>query len=152
MIWSLTRRSALQIGAGAIAALSFPAVRAHEFFSTSLTVHHPWTRASAQGANSAIVSMKFDDVRVTDSLIGAQSPLFDAAEFGGVGVTDSSRENFEFVIQEGQSAELSEAGTYLRVLGLKFPLEIGREYPMTLIFSKAGPLKAALLIDFPPLN
>jgi copper(I)-binding protein len=152
MIWMVTRRSALQMGAGVTAALAFPTVRAHEFFSSSLTVHHPWTRASAAGATSAIVSMKFEDVGVTDSLISAQSPIFEGSEFGGVGVTDSSRKGYEFVIQEGQNAELSEAGTYLRVLGLKFPLEVGREYPMTLLFAKAGPLKAALLIDFPPLD
>jgi copper(I)-binding protein len=151
MIWMVTRRSALQIGTGVTAALAFPTLRAHEFFSSSLTVYHPWTRASAAGATSAIVSMKFDEVQVTDSLIGAKSRIFEGSEFGGVGVTDSNRKGFEYVIQEGQPAELSEAGTYLRVLGLKFPLEIGREYPMTLFFAKAGPLKAALLIDFPPL-
>jgi hypothetical protein len=31
-------------------------------------------------------------------------------------------------------------------------LELGREYPLTLVFAKAGPLKAALLIDFPPVG
>jgi copper(I)-binding protein len=152
MVLKVTRRSALQIGAYVSAALAFPAARAHEYFSTSLTVYHPWTRASAPGATGAVVSMKFDEVQVTDSLIGAQSPIFEGSEFGGVGVTDSNRKGFKYVIQAGQPAELTEAGTYLRVLGLKFPLEIGREYPMTLIFSKSGSLKAALLIDFPPVD
>ncbi len=148
MIRMVTRRSALQIGAGAAAAIYFPSARAHEFFSSNLTVFHPWTRASSSGATSAIVSMKFDDVLGTDSLIGAQSPIFEASEFGGDGVTDISRKGYEFVIREGQAAELSESGTFLRVLGLKFPLQMGREYPMTLMFAKSGPLKAALLIDF----
>jgi copper(I)-binding protein len=148
----VTRRRALQMCASMGAALSLPSAHAHEFFSPNLTVHHPWTRASAAGATSAIVSMKFDDVRATDSLIGAQSRMFEASEFGGVGVTDSNRKGFQYVIQEGQDAELTESGTYLRLLGLKAPLQLGREYPMTLIFSKAGPLKAALLIDFPPVD
>jgi copper(I)-binding protein len=152
MIRMVTRRSALQIGAGAAATLSFPSLRAHEFYSSNLTVFHPWTRASSTGATSAIVSMKFDDVRGTDSLIGAQSRIFEGSEFGGEGVTDSSRKGYEFVIREGESAELSELGTFLRVLGLKSPLQMGREYPMTLMFAKSGPLKAALLIDFPALD
>jgi copper(I)-binding protein len=152
MILMMTRRSVLQVGAAMTAAVAFPTARAHEYFSPNLTVHHPWTRASAAGATSAIVSMQFDDVRATDSLIGAKSPIFEGSEFGGLGVTESSRNGFEFVIEEGKPAELSEAGTFLRVLGLRFPLEIGREYPMTLLFSKGGPLNAALLIDFPALD
>jgi copper(I)-binding protein len=152
MTWTVTRRSALQFGVGMGAALTFPAARAHEFFSTSLTVHHPWTRASAEGATTAIVSMKFDDVVRTDTLTGASSPVCEGAELGSAAAASNSRLGFEFVIQEGQPAELSETGTYLRLLGLKIPLELGREYPLTLVFAKAGPLKAALLIDFPPVG
>jgi copper(I)-binding protein len=152
MILKVTRRSAIRIGASMGAALSFPSVRAHEFFASSLTVHHPWTRQSAEGATSAIVSMKFEDVVQTDSLIGAYSPVCQGAELGGAGVASKSSLGFEFVIQEGQPAELSEEGTFLRLLGLKFPLQLGREYPLSLVFAKAGPLKAALLIDFLPLG
>lgn len=152
MKFTISRRRALQLSAGMGAALAFPSARAHEFFSTSLTVHHPWTRASAEGATSAIVSMKFEDVVHSDSLIGAQSPVCEGAEFGGVGVSDAARRGFEFLIQQGRPSELTEAGTFLRLTGLNYPLEMGREYPLTLIFSKAGPLSAALLIDYPPLG
>jgi copper(I)-binding protein len=152
MIRMVTRRNALQLSVGMGAALSFKGASAHEFFSSSLTVHHPWTRASAEGASTAIVSVVFDDVVRTDTLIGAESPVCEGAELGGVGTRPDARLGFEFVIPEGQTTELAEGGTYLRLLGLKFPLQLGREYPMTLIFAKAGPLKAALLIDFPPLS
>lgn len=152
MNFKMNRRGVLHIGAGMAAALHLPAVRAHEFFSSSLTVLHPWTRASAEGATSAIVSMKFEDVVEADSLVGAQSPVCDGAEFGGVGVPSNPSRGYEFQISKGSLAELSEAGTFLRLTGLKFPLELGREYPLTLVFAKAGPLRAALLIDYPPLG
>ncbi len=52
------------------------------------------------------------------------------------------------MIHEGQTTVLSEAGMHLRLVGLKFPLLVGREYPMTLVFAKAGPIKARLSVDY----
>ena len=140
------RRKLLRMSVALAVSLVAPATRAHEFFSKNLTVIHPWTRATAEGATSAIVSMSFEDVIHSDRLIGAQTPVATSAELGGEGAGLS----FDFPIREGQNAELSEAGVYLRLLGLKHPLLLGREYPMTLVFASGGPIRAALLIDYPP--
>ncbi len=139
------RRKLLQTGLALGASLVVPATRAHEFFSKNLTVIHPWTRATAEGATSAIVSMTFEDVIHSDHLIGAQTPVATSAELGGEGAGPL----FDFLIPEGQNAELSEGGVYLRLLGLKHPLLLAREYPMTLIFASGGAIRAALLIDYP---
>ena len=144
----IPRRGVLSAGMALGASLMIPRARAHEFFAISLTVIHPWTRASADGATSAIVSMKFEDIVRTDHLIGAETPVADGAELGG----DGAGAIFEFPIREGQNAELSETGVFLRLLRLRFPLLLGREYPLTLVFRHAGPLQAALLIDFPPIS
>lgn len=141
------RRGVLNAGMALGAALMIPRVRAHEYSTSSLTVIHPWTRASAAGATSAIVSMKFEDIVRTDHLIGAETPVADGAELGG----DGAGAFFDFSIREGQNAELSETGVFLRLLRLRFPLLLGREYPLTLLFQQAGPVQAALLIDFPPI-
>lgn len=143
----LRRRSVLRAGAAFGVSLLAPAARAHEFFSSSLTVIHPWTRASAEGATSAIVSMIFQDVIQTDRLIGVQTPVAEAAELGGA----AEGPTLDFLIREGHDAELTEAGVHLRLLRLKHPLLLGREYPMTLVFAKAGAIRAALLVDYPPL-
>jgi copper(I)-binding protein len=142
---TLTRRALLR---GALALL-LPTValttRAHEFFTTCLTVIHPWTRASSPDATSAIVSMRFVDVKETDRFIDAETPVAERTELVGIGAS----ETFSFLIPKGRDSELSEDGLHLRLVGLKFPLLLGREYPMTLIFENGGPVKAALLIDFP---
>ncbi len=143
---SFHRRKLLQAGAALGVSLLAPAAHSHEFFSKNLTVIHPWTRATAEGATTAIVSMTFEDVIHSDRLIGAQTPVATSAELGGEGAGPS----FDFLIREGQNTELSEAGVYLRLLGLKHPLLLGREYPMTLVFASGGPIRAALLIDYPP--
>ena len=142
---SICRRGLLHAGLAFGTSLWVPAVRAHEFFTVNLTVLHPWTRATAEGATSAIVSMKFEDVLNTDHLIGAVTPVAEGAELGGEGAGPE----FDFPIHAGQPAELTETGVYLRLVGLKFPLLMAREYPLTLVFAKAGPVKAALLVDYP---
>jgi periplasmic copper chaperone A len=143
---TLHRRGVLRACMALGASLLAPAARAHEFFSSSLTVIHPWTRASAEGATTAIVSMIFQDVIQTDRLIGAQTPVAEAAELGG----SAAGPALDFLIREGQTTELSETGVHLRLLRLKFPLLQGREYPMTLVFEKGGAIRAALLVDYPP--
>lgn len=144
----LHRRSVLRAGLALGAAGLIAPARAHEFFSSSLTILHPWTRATAAGATSAIVSMRFVDVVRTDHLIGAETPVAAGAELGGVGGVGTDAP-FDFLIREGQNAELGETGVFLRLLRLNHPLLLGREYPLTLHFEKGGPIQAALLIDFP---
>jgi len=149
---TVSHRRALQMSAGMCVALALPIVHAHEFLSSNFTVHHPWTRASAEVATSAIVTMQFESVAHTNSPMGAQSPVCDGPEFGSVGVTTASRRGFEFKIEQAQPGELTDAGTFLRLTGLNFPLVMGREYPLTLIFCKVGSLNAALLIDYSALG
>ena len=144
MTRTMRRRSLLQAGWTLGVAMATPTLRAHEFFTGNLTVIHPWTRASTAGATSAIVSMTFEDVVRPDRLVGVQTPVAARAELGGLGVGAT----IDFLIPEGRTSALSETGVHLRLLDLQFPLLQGREYPMTLVFSEAGPIRAALLVDY----
>lgn len=125
-------------------ALAAPALHAHEFFTGKLTVIHPWTGATEPGQTSVVVSMKFEDVTETDRLIGVRTPVAEGAELGGTGAGKA----LDFEIPAGRDSELRADGTYLRLTGLTMPLYQGREYPLTLVFEKAGPIRCALLIDF----
>ncbi|MEO6747641.1 MAG: copper chaperone PCu(A)C [Caldimonas sp.] len=140
----IRRRGLLQAGCALGLALAAPALRAHEFFTGNLTVIHPWTRASSAGATSAIVSMTFEDVVRSDRLVGVQTPVAARAELGGLGAGAP----LDFAIPEGRTSTLTETGVHLRLLDLQFPLLQGREYPMTLVFAEAGPIRAALLVDY----
>ena len=139
------RRDVLRAGVAAAFTMATSAARAHQYFTPYLTVIHPWTWASGPGETSAIVSMTFEDVVAVDHLVGAETPLAGGAELGGT----TTGPGFDFAIEPGLPAALAEDGVYLRLTGLKAPLQFGREYPLTLQFAKAGRVKAALLIDYP---
>lgn len=141
---SIDRRHLLRaaIATGLVACL--PKARACEFFAANLRITHPWTRASAAGASTAIVCMKFDEVTLADRLISVETPVASGAEMGGT-QTDAA---VNFALAAGQEYELSETGTFIRLLGLKHRLELGRSYPLRLVFEHSGPIAAELSVDY----
>ena len=140
----LARRQLLRAGlaAGTLAAL--PSARACEFYAAKLRITHPWTRASAPGATTAMVCMRFDEVTQTDRLIGVQSPVAESAEMGGVAITGP----VNLAIPADQLITLSEAGPHIRLLGLRHALLVAREYPLTLVFERSGSVQATLSVDY----
>jgi len=138
------RRGLLRAGLALGASLALPAARACEYFSVNLRVTHPWTRASGADARYAIVCMKFDAVAQADRLIGVQTPVAEGAEMGGT----QAGKAVDFLIPAGQETVLAEEGTHLRLVGLRFPLEVARSYPLQLIFERGGALDATLNVDY----
>ena len=134
----IRRRDILQGAAALSAALLVPGARACEFFSAHMRIYSPWARASVQGASTAILCMTFDEVTQTDRLIGVETPVARGAELGGA----RASRTLDLLIPQGRDTELTETGTYLRLTGLHFPLELGREYPLTLVFEKGGLVQA----------
>lgn len=141
---NLQRRSVLHAGLALGAAAVMRPAGACEYFTSTLRVTHPWTRATEHGANWAVLCMKFDEVRQADRLIGVQTAIATGAEMGGVG----ARREVDFLIPEGQETYLDESGTFVRLLGLKHALEVGRSYPMRLSFEHGGSFDASLTVDY----
>jgi copper(I)-binding protein len=144
----VARRQALQGLAALGTGLLLPQARACEFFTSSLRITHPWTRATLPGAEAAIVSMRFDEVTVADRLIGVQTLVAEGAELGGADAAAA----LDLEIPAGRETLLSEDGVHLRLVGLRMPLHEGRSYPMRLIFAQGGLVNASLSIDFPALR
>jgi copper(I)-binding protein len=140
----LLRRSLLRTGLALSASLALPTARACEFFAPNLRIIHPWTRATAPGVTVATVCMSFDDVTRADRLIAVSTPVATTAEMGGVGAAAQ----VSFRIPAGQSSALSETGTFLRLVGLLHPLELGRSYPLTLVFERGGTVQADFDVDY----
>ncbi len=141
------RRLCLQAAlAGGLTWAGTPA-RACEFFSSNLRVTHPWTRASADHDETAIVAMRFDQVERDDRLIGVETMIASGVETVQAGV-DGAKAGVDFFIPRGVESELSENGTFLRLTGLRMPLDVGRVYPMRLLFETGGSLRAELSVDF----
>jgi hypothetical protein len=104
----------------------------------------PWTRATADGAAFAIVCMSFDEVTTTDRLIKVETPVASGAEMGGVGAGPV----VDFLIPEGKESVLSETGTFIKLVGLRHPLEAGRTFPFTLTFEKGGVVEGDLDVAY----
>jgi periplasmic copper chaperone A len=140
------RRIALRAGlaAGAACATWALPARACEFHGGTLRVTHPWTRATAADATVAVLGMRIDEVSEDDRLIGARSPVAQGAEMGGA---DGGRP-VDVAIPTGSVIELHDSGVHLRLTGLKQPLQVGREYPLELVFERSGLLLARLSVDF----
>ena len=138
------RRQLLRAGLGAGAMLALPSARACEFYAANLRITHPWTRASAPGATSAMVCMRFDEVTLPDRLIGVESPVAESAEMGGVAIIGP----VNLAIPADQLITLSEAGPHIRLLGLRHALLVAREYPLTLVFERSGSVQATLSVDY----
>jgi copper(I)-binding protein len=140
----LHRRHWLRASAALAAAAALPSARACEFWSTTLRITHPWSRASRPGETEAVVCMKFDDVQQADRLVRVVTPVARSADIGGL----LARPQVDFAIPEGQTTLLAEEASFLRLRDLNHPLEIGRAYPFTLVFEHGGEVQALLSIDF----
>lgn len=138
------RRTLLRAGCALGAALVLPPARACEFFSTHLRIWRPWSRATAEGDAFAVLCMRFDEVRLPDRLIRVETPVAAGAEMSGA----ASGRAIDFAIPAGRESELSETGTFIRLVGLKHPLELGRNYPLKLVFAHGGVVDADIDIDF----
>jgi copper(I)-binding protein len=140
----MNKRQVLQAGFALGGGLLMPNAQACEFVTQTMTIIHPWTRASAPGATTAKVVMTFQDVRHTDRLIGAETPVAGAAQMGG----EVAGPGIDLLVSEGQALTLSETGLHLLLTDLQMPLQVGREYPLTLRFETAGDVQAKLSVDY----
>ncbi len=141
---ALQRRSLLRFGLAGVGLWLGSQAQACEFFAAHLRITHPWTRATAPGETSALVCLRIDEVTLSDRLIQVVTPVADAAEMGGVLLPGP----VNVAIPVDEVTQLSEAGPHIRLLGLRHPLEVAREYPMDLIFERAGVVQARLSVDY----
>ena len=138
------RRTVLHLGAATLASGIWTQARACEFFAANLRILHPWVRASSPDQTSAVLSLTFDQVTLADRLVGLSTPVAQGAEL--VGADASPR--LDLAIPVDRTTVLGEGGPHLRLTGLTRPLQVGRSYPMQLLFERGGPIAAAISVYF----
>lgn len=150
--------------AGFGAALAWPAARACEVQADHFRLLHPWTRATPHGAHSAVLCMNFEDVTRDDVLVGVETPMAAGVEAVGLPAAAGADASvpaataatpapaaappLAMPIPAGRPTAFTEDGLHLRLTGLKLPLHVGREYPLTLHFRESGVVMARLSVDF----
>lgn len=142
------RRHLLRTGLALGAVCALRPARACEYQADYLRVTHPWTRATAADASTAVLCMRLDEVTATDRLIGASTPVASAVEMGGA----LGGQPVDLLVPQGSVVELHEDGPHLRLTGLRHALQTGREYPLTLEFERSGTVLARLSVDFTALR
>jgi periplasmic copper chaperone A len=136
--------SSLFLGLGVVAA---PA-RACEYSNGLLRVTHPWTRATAVGAHEAVLCMTIDEIAQDDRLMAVHTPVASGAVMAGA----DAGLDLDLPLRSGQVLQLHEAGRHIRLTGLQQPLEMGRSYPLQLVFERSGAIKATLNVDYTRFN
>lgn len=140
----LKRRHLLLTGLGLPLTLALPA-RACDFFSSHLRIWHPWTRATRAGAETAKLFMRFDEVQRSDRLIGIETPVASGAQL----VTRDGPRPLDLRIEAGHDLTLAEDALHIELLDLQHPLQVGRSFPLRLLFESAEPVNATLNVDLP---
>jgi hypothetical protein len=146
----MTRFHTPILGLAAIAIASAAPAAAHDFKAGSLTLQHPWTRATA-GKVGAGYTIIVNSGKTADQLVSASSPAVDKVEIHTMtmdgGVMKMRPLPDGIAIPAGGTARLAPGGYHLMLLGLKAPLVAGKLVPLTLNFAKAGPVKVQLKVE-----
>jgi periplasmic copper chaperone A len=116
---------------------------AHDFKAGSLTIGHPWARATPPGAKVAGGYLTIENSSAEpDRLVAATVEIAGRAEIHEMAVVDGVMKmrplDNGVEIPAGGSVELKPGGYHLMLMDLKQPLKQGEGFSGTLTFEKAG--------------
>lgn len=124
----------------AAAVLAGSVAAAQDYKAGSVTIDHPWARASVTETGAAYMTIT-NHGTAADELVAAASPVAGKAELHthiAEGDIMRMRPVGEIDLGAGQSAMLKPGGLHIMLIGLKAPLKEGEQFPLTLTFKKAG--------------
>jgi hypothetical protein len=119
---------------------------ASEYKAGTLEVKNPWARATPKGAtvSGAYLTIKNTGAS-SDRLIGGSSAIADHLEIHQMamdrGVMQMRQLKNGLEIKPGETIEFKPGSYHIMLMGLKGPLEQGKEIAGTLTFEKAGTLQ-----------
>jgi hypothetical protein len=138
-------RTALAASLAAVLLLVAAPVGAHEYKLGSLSIGHPWSRATPPGAAVGAGYLTIvnegaepDRLVAATAAIAGRVQLHTMAEEGGVMTMRPLPDGLE--IPAGATVELAPGGNHLMLMDLAGPLKEGERVPGTLRFEKAGTL------------
>jgi copper(I)-binding protein len=144
----MTRFHTPILGLAAIAIAASAA--AHDFKAGSLTLQHPWTRATAGKVGAGFVEI-VNTGKTPDTLLSASSPSVDKVEIHTMtmdnGIMRMRPLPNGITVPAGATASLKPGANHIMLIGLKSSLTQGSLVPLTLNFAKAGPIKVQLKVE-----
>ncbi len=118
----------------------------------SVTVDHPWARATAPSAKAGGLFLTLHGGATPDRLLSAASPVAGMVELHRT-VNENGVMKMLPVealpIEPGKKVELKPGGLHIMLMDLKRQLKQGETFPVTLTFEKAPPMTVTATIAAP---
>jgi len=116
----------------------------HDYRIDSLTIDHPFARATPPGARTggAFLTIRNAGAKA-DKLVGVASPAAGTAEIHSMAMEGNVMRMHPVValdVPPGSTVALRPGGFHLMLFDLKQPLRAGDVVPLTLTFENAGPI------------
>lgn len=145
----MTPRSLLVAAALALAASS---ALAHDYKAGAITIDHPWSRATPQGATVGAGYFTLTNTGTTaERLVGASAAAADHVEVHEMSMVDGVMRMRPVQggvdIKPGQTVEFKSNALHLMMMGLKQPLQQGQRIKGTLTFEKAGTVDVEFAVE-----
>ena len=114
-----------------------------------IRVENAWSRAAMTG-RTGVVYLTITDTGAPDRLTGASSPVAASADlhesFTDHGIA-KMRTVAALPVDTGKPVTLAPNGYHIMLTGLKQPLNQDDRFSVTLIFEKAGPVTATVIVQ-----
>ena len=117
--------------------------------SDSVMAHEAWARASAGNATTGAAYVTLMGGGAPDQLVGVSTPVAATAEvhesFADAGVM-KMRAAPSVTIPPGKTVTFAPGGYHVMLMGLKKPLVVGENFPLTLTFAHAAPVTVEVTV------
>jgi copper(I)-binding protein len=114
---------------------------AHEYPVKGFKVIHPWCDEAPKGTAERVVSLRIVEVAAEDRLIAASTPVAESMELRRVDAQAAG-----VALRRGEDLSLDASTAHFVLRGVNTDLRFGQEYPLTLVFERAGEVPAALIV------
>ncbi|WP_410499289.1 copper chaperone PCu(A)C [Chitinibacter sp. S2-10] len=124
-------------------------VQAHDYTMGTLTIEHPWARATVAGAVNSAVFMNIK-TETDDQLLSVSGDIAQTIEIHEMKMADGTmkmRQLTRLDLSKGSETRLAPGGNHIMLFGLKRQLLEGEKFPLTLKFAKAGELKVDVKVE-----
>lgn len=147
---SFRSRLAAPLLAAAVAVTLSAAALAHGYTLGTLSIAHPWAKASAGMAANGAAFLKISNSGQADRLVSAQTPAAARTELhthsmeGGV---MKMRQVEAIDVPASGTVALEPGGLHVMLFDLKAPLKEHGRIPLTLTFEKAGSVTVEVQVE-----
>ena len=126
---------------------------AHDFELGTITIGHPYARATAPGQPNGGAYLKLVNAgSAGDRLLSVSADVARSVELHSMSMQGDvmhMRQVDAVEMPAGKTVELKPGGLHVMLLGLKVPLRDGEKFPLKLKFEKAGEVTVTVNVEAP---